>query len=351
MNATDATQRFERACEWFIELREKPGSPEVVASWLAWCGADARNREAFEEARRVWAVTENADEESLGLTKAAPNAAANAGASATLNTPLTAAQSAAHRRYNVRFFGAAAALAAVFVAVAIIVPLGRIAPRAEPASILQTPVGVNRQVTLSDGSTVALGGGSEVVATLDAAGRRFDLSSGEAYFKVARDARRPFVVSAGPVRVTALGTEFNVRTGGDRVVVAVAQGLVQVDSTARHSVDSPLRAPLRVGAGETVSLDVLDASMQLAHADPANIASWQKGRLEFTRESLGAVIDSVNRYSGRRITLSDQSLAELHFTGTVFTGRLEDWIHGLPEIFPVTVREEASGISIVPDPR
>jgi transmembrane sensor len=241
-------------------------------------------------------------------------------------------------------------LAAALVAVAVLVPQVHVPSREGTASILKTPVGINREVTLSDGSTIALGGDSRVVATLDEEGRRLDLAAGEAYFKVARDARRPFVVSAGPIRVTALGTEFNVRTGGEHVIVAVAEGLVQIDSTARHHEGHP-RAPLRVGAGETVSLDVLDASLQLAHADPANIASWQRGRLEFTRESLSAVIESVNRYSGRPIKLSDPSLSDLHFTGTVFTSRLNDWIHGLPEIFPVAVRDEPGGVTIVPEPR
>jgi transmembrane sensor len=338
MSASDRNPRFERACEWFIELREQPQSPEVVVAWLAWCGEDPRNREAFEEARQVWTATEQADERSLGLLEAAP----------ALPTVSAAPHGEHRRRFGTRLAAAAVALAAGLVAVAIIVPQIRIPSRGATASILRTPVGINREVTLSDGSTVALGGGSRVVATLDEGGRRLDLATGEAYFKVARDVRRPFVVSAGPIRVTALGTEFNVRTGGEHVVVAVAEGLVQIESTVRHN-EGPPRAPLRVGAGETVSLDVLDASLQLAHADPANIASWQRGRLEFTRESLGAVIESVNRYSARPIKLIDPSLAELHFTGTVFTSRLNDWIHGLPEIFPVVVHDEPSGISIVPE--
>ena len=335
MSVRDTSSRFERACEWFIELREQQESPDVVTAWLAWCHEDPRNREAFEEARRVWSVTGHANSLSLGLRDD------------TATTVVGASRSRVRRRFKA---GLAAALAATIAGVAILLPSVRVPPGEGSASRLKTPVGVNREVALSDGSTVALGGHSRVVAKLDQQARRLDLASGEAYFKVARDPRRPFIVSAGPIRVTALGTEFNVRTGGEHVVVAVAEGVVQIDSTTGRTEDTP-RAPLRISAGETVSLNVLDASLQLAHADPTSIASWQKGRLEFTRESLGAVIESVNRYSGRPIELTDRSLAELRFTGTVFTSRLNDWVQGLPEIFPVSVREEANGIAIDPDPR
>lgn len=339
-DATEESLRFERACEWFIQLREGLQSPEAVSSWLEWCSVDPRNREAFERARQVWAVTEGATEENLGLSGAASRE--------TRPARWSRADNLSRRK---RWIAAGAALAATFTAVAFIVPsMLRQAAQQEAASVHETPVGVNREVALGDGSKVFLGGGTRLVASIKADERRLTLQSGEAYFKVARDKQRPFVVSVGAVRVTALGTEFNVRTGEDRVVVAVAQGLVQIDSTKKSTDGIAPRAPVRAGAGETVSLDTLDESMQLAHADPVNMASWKQGRLEFTREPLEAVIESVNRYSGRRIALDGAELGDLRFTGTVFTDRLDDWIRGLPEIFPVAVREDERSVAIVAEP-
>jgi ferric-dicitrate binding protein FerR (iron transport regulator) len=59
--------RFERACEWFLELREEAQSPEVVAEWLEWCRADPLNREAFARARSVWQATGEVRAEDLEL--------------------------------------------------------------------------------------------------------------------------------------------------------------------------------------------------------------------------------------------------------------------------------------------
>jgi transmembrane sensor len=321
--ATEDARRFERACEWFIELREKLNSPDAVSAWLEWCAADPRNRDAFEQARRVWTATEDAHAENLGLRQ----------------PPVRSARAW-------RLAGAGVALAATIAAVALLGP-DLLRGRGDPSlAVLDTPVGKNREVPLADGSTVVLGADSRVVAELDASSRKLRLENGEAYFKVARDSRRPFVVSAGPVRVTALGTEFNVRTATGRVIVAVVEGLVQIDAGGNGK-----RAPLRVGAGETVSLDTVDASMQLAHADPVTMASWQQGRLEFTREPLSAVVASVNRYSARRIELDGAALGDLRFTGTVFTDRLDDWVRGLPQIFPVELREASSEVAIVAESR
>jgi transmembrane sensor len=327
----DDARRLERACDWFIELREELNSPEAVSAWLEWCAADPRNREAFEQARRVWAVTEGAHVENLGFAPPPPQ-----------QQPKSQVRGA--RRWKLA--GAGVALAATVAAVALLGP-DLLRTDGDPSlAVLHTPVGKNREVPLADGSTVVLGAGSRVVAELDASSRQLRLENGEAYFKVARDSRRPFVVSAGPVRVTALGTEFNVRAATGRVIVAVAEGLVQIDAGGDGK-----RAPLRVGAGETVSLDTVDASMQLAHADPITMASWQQGRLEFTREPLSAVIASVNRYSARRIEIDGAAVGDLRFTGTVFTDRLDDWVRGLPRIFPVELREAPSEVAIVAEHR
>lgn len=67
---------------------------------------------------------------------------------------------------------------------------------------------------------------------ITATSRTIRIDSGEAFFEVAKDSQRPFVVHAADTAITAIGTQFNVRRAAGQVVVAVAEGVVQVDPLA-----------------------------------------------------------------------------------------------------------------------
>jgi transmembrane sensor len=333
----DAAARFDRACQWFIDLRESPQSPELVAGWLEWCRADERNRAAFERAREVWQGTASVRADSFDI---APTV-----------TPVAASQAhlpgAAGARRRRGAWPVPVALAASVLAVtALLYQLRPAVFAPTPAGVLATESGENRTVRLADGSTVALGAGSKLATHFDGQARRLTLERGEAYFRVEPDRNRPFVVNVGELRVTALGTAFNVRTAGERVVVSVSEGLVAVDPPGGLSAE-----PLRAAAGEEVVIDTGARKLQLSRVAPDTVASWQSGRLEFTREPLRAVLVSVNRYSPRPVELSDPKLGELRFTGTVFADRVEDWVRALPQVFPVSVREEQAAVVIsgIPD--
>src|SRR3546814_5883417 len=59
--------------------------------------------------------------------------------------------------------------------------------------------------------------------------RRVWLDNGEVFFEIAHDAAHPFVIFAGPKRITVLGTKFSVRRDGDKVSVSVLEGRVRID--------------------------------------------------------------------------------------------------------------------------
>ncbi|MEJ1961315.1 MAG: FecR domain-containing protein [Gammaproteobacteria bacterium] len=72
---------------------------------------------------------------------------------------------------------------------------------------------------MRDGSAITLNTDSQLRVALTEAERRVDLKQGEAFFEVAKDSTRPFVVEAGRKRVVAVGTKFSVRRDGDFVEV------------------------------------------------------------------------------------------------------------------------------------
>jgi len=95
---------------------------------------------------------------------------------------------------------------------------------------LDTRLGEIRRVPLADGSLVAINTKTALEVAMKPKSRRVLLKEGEAWFQVAKDPERPFVVAAGPVRVRAVGTAFSVRRGdeaGAGVDVMVTEGVVE----------------------------------------------------------------------------------------------------------------------------
>src|SRR3546814_10232647 len=99
-----------------------------------------------------------------------------------------------------------------------------------------TSGGEIRRGPLADGSIAAINTASAIDVKLDDAARHVRVVEGEAWFQVARDKQRPFVVAAGRARVRAVGTAFSVRrrAGGADVLVTVGGVEVWADGAERH---------------------------------------------------------------------------------------------------------------------
>jgi len=90
-------------------------------------------------------------------------------------------------------------------------------------------------VKLPDGSTVVLNAGSELTYTSDfAVATRQVTLKGEGFFDVAHDPQHPFIVKAGTLTTTVLGTAFNINTTDSKTVVTVTRGKVEVADTKGH---------------------------------------------------------------------------------------------------------------------
>ncbi|WP_127130636.1 FecR family protein [Pseudoflavitalea rhizosphaerae] len=89
--------------------------------------------------------------------------------------------------------------------------------------------------SLSDGSKVRLGAGSEIVWIEGFTGSERKIQmGGKAWFDVAKDSRRPFSVDAGNITTTALGTKFMVNTlRNSKVAVQLFEGKVKIESESQ----------------------------------------------------------------------------------------------------------------------
>lgn len=336
---------LQAAAEWSIELSSAEVSPTRIAQWQQWLGASEAHRDAFDRIQStLFAIDRNTDERIPWPTEAEMARDAydsSVPVSVWKEHSSRVAAGGASRRGGGwvgvlrERRGIAVGLAACIVAaLATLLALQFIRPaQFEPAvTVVETRAGENRDVSLDDGSVVSVGARSVLWATLSRDAREVTLERGEAFFRVAKDPARPFTVTIGDMTVAAVGTAFNVRRAGERVIVAVADGVVKVEAPAPRGA-SPSHAQLSVGQQLSVNTTDGSSNMQVLEAD--GIAAWRDGLLQYRGEPLPSVIADVIRYSGYDIVIADPAVAELHITGTVFANDVESWLQSLEAALPV----------------
>jgi len=176
-------------------------------------------------------------------------------------------------------------------------------------------------VPLADGSVVNLNTDSRIRVQYTAVRRSIHLDRGEALFDVAKDAARPFVVSAGDMQVRAVGTSFSVlRLADTPVQITVREGVVEVDrdhSGAREVAPVRLTANMRAEAplGSGLASPAPIRAVAVAPVEIERAVAWREGRIAFEGETLAEAVKDFQRYSDTRIVIDDPSIAKEEVTG------------------------------------
>jgi transmembrane sensor len=210
-----------------------------------------------------------------------------------------------------------AALAASLIVALVAVRLGAVNELSPLTAVFATRADEQREVVLADNSVVHLDVGSEISVEVSGAARQITLVRGRALFDVAKDPERPFTVSAGVTRTTALGTKFQVHNGSERVVVVLAEGSVAVTTGEGAAWEE------RLAPGEQISFEGRHSIPVKRSVDTYMATSWSRGRLVFRGTPLAEAIEEVNRYSTRKLRLADPSLATLPVGGNFIAGDSE----------------------------
>jgi transmembrane sensor len=167
-----------------------------------------------------------------------------------------------------------------------------------------TGIGQRDSIVLGDGTRVLLGPASRIVVR----GRSVQLQ-GEAYFKVAYYAHRPFTVTAGNVLIRDLATQFAVHSDSAQAVrVVVNEGAVQIlarlhEFAILHAGDVALMQPdgrLETQRGAATNEDL----------------AWTQGRLIFRDASMAELAADLRRWYGVELHVTDTALLRRHFTGS-----------------------------------
>ena len=319
---TSARQVEAEAAAWLARRDGPAWQPSDEAELSQWIAASTAHRVAYLRLQSVW---DKADRlRALGpesLVGDVPGGESTAPAEA----------GAALRRRPMRLCAAAAA--ALVAATSLWFGL-------RAGEQYATPVGGFERIPLADGSHVELNTDTELELAYSDSVRRIELDKGEAFFKVAKDQSRPFVVVAGRFRVVAVGTAFSVRVDSDEVAVVVSEGKVRVEQPGARS--APV-APVLVAAGQVA--DAQPASTVVTPVSAAEVErqlGWRDGLLIFERRPLRDVAAEFNRYNQRQLVVADPAIADVMVGGTFRATNLDGFLRLLELGFDIKAVPDGS---------
>jgi transmembrane sensor len=206
----------------------------------------------------------------------------------------------------------------------------------------QSAVGATKTVSLADGSTVTLNTDTAIHVELTRTERRIDLYRGEAFFEVAKDSRRPFVVSAAEKRIIAVGTKFSVFREALDTRVVVTEGQVKVQEVQGGVTIGPVTQLPAGSIAEAGSAGVLVRHGSIAEAE--TYVTWRSGYITLRDTDLSDAVAEFNRYNEKQLVIADPSIASLRIGGNLRATNVEAFVRVLEEGFPVHVQIDGDRI-------
>lgn len=364
---SNLTSERETAAAWFDRLHRDKVSDETRRDFAEWLAQSPGHRALYDSIAEVWAKLSAAGED--------PQILALRHETALRLTRRTSEQMRPFRQF------AATILVAVIAAAAVIaVRPSSSAPvlaslisffRGASVGHYATTTGERLVISLRDGSQVTLNTQSELNVNFTESQRTVRLTRGQAFFEVAKDARRPFVVEARNRRFIAVGTAFDVRLDVGEVKVTMVEGTVRVeraqqsvqvrsdsDDARRRSTQPHVQRELELHEASApqpvttiTSGEELIAGAQpedhVQAADPERTTSWRRGQVIFDDTRLADAIAELNRYSETQIQLANPGLADLRLSGAFATGRPTVFVNAITSYFPIRVLRSDDSVVVL----
>jgi transmembrane sensor len=191
-----------------------------------------------------------------------------------------------------------------------------------------------REVMLPDGTRIVLGAESQLDFVVTGKTRRATLIAGDAFFAVAHDPTRPFIVSTGDCTVRVVGTQFEIRRRPATIRVAVREGRVAV-----KRADTDEASVLLSGAAWTAG----NGGVEIRAVDAMDVGAWRSGRLVYDNAALRDIVADANRYTRTRIVVADPQLETLRVTTSFRTSQIDGMVETLQAALPLVAERRPTG--------
>jgi transmembrane sensor len=155
---------------------------------------------------------------------------------------------------------------------------------------ITVPAGGNYKVILPDGTAVWLNSVSSLTYPVSFQGKsRNVILKGEAYFEVAKNPKMPFVVAVDEMRVTVLGTHFDVNAYPEqaKIKTTLLEGSVRLNQASSQVILSP---------GEQGTVDRRSSDIRMARVNINKVMGWKNGYFMFQDDNIKDIMQQIARW-------------------------------------------------------
>jgi transmembrane sensor len=336
------------AGEWLARLDKADPSPRELAAFERWKSADPRHAAAYARLAATWQALDRVQAIRPGSDEPVDDDYLNP---ARQHAPSMRQQPVSHSVPSHRLWHRPRVLFPLAASVLVALAGLWISHGIGGSHTFSTGIGGFQRIILDDQSTVELNTNSEVRVAFTARLRRVELVRGEASFEVTHDTSRPFIVSAGPTAVRAVGTKFDVNRLEGAVEVTVDEGRVAIGSPSvlETKLDALPTVIPRLSAGQSAMASGSGVELEnLRQGDLARKLAWRNQMLVFDGDSLAEVIAQFNRYNKRQLVIADPTLAALRIGGYFRPTNLDAFISVLQSDFGIRVDVDDNRLELTP---
>jgi len=337
---------MQQAAEWVVQLRSPEPAPSREELFADWLRASPLHVREYLRAVEVW---EGLSHPKAGSGRPREQLIAEAGDSNLVELPAREeiSRNAPNERvicggFRWRRVGFALALSVVFV-------LAYLGWQRTTMIVVRTGVGEQHSEVLPDRSVVDVNTQSEIRVAFTSTERRVEVVRGEAFFDVAKDSARPFIVTTDLATAKAIGTRFSVYRAQSGTIVTVAEGRVLVRD--KHTVAAESKG---AGGDPQDVVEVIPGTqaeaqpghhVQMRRANVASTFAWREHRLVFAGEPLAAVVEEFNRYNSPPLLISDPRLREQHISGVFGANDPDSLLDFLVKVDHIAVTRDSNGVT------
>jgi transmembrane sensor len=319
------------AAQWVVRSQSDTVREAEIVALTDWLEASDRHADAYRRALSTWYGIE--------LKPAASDKGIEPESTNIVSLSRVLDRRGAGRRTVA--WSVAGAIAATLVA-AVCLPL-LMKPQDAPAMTYATAKGQKQSVTLADGSVLMLNTNTRVSVRMGNGRRSAVLEQGELALQVVHDEARPFTVDAGDVRLTDIGTEFNILRQPTAVRVTVREGAVSLAPQAAGA------RVLTLKAGDTGTHVDGETASRMSHGDAQTAFAWQTSHAIYRDQALSDVVADLNRYYDKPIIVDDAT-GQLRLTAILTLDSESSVVGRLEDFLSLDARETPQGIVLSRNP-
>jgi transmembrane sensor len=332
-------------------------TPEEAAMLLEWLKSDKLNTKLFIELKDIWLKTGLLNKEDQETERALYRFKSRvANTTDVINS----------QKFFLLKYANAASVAFIVVLIGILF-FARYEYNTEKDKVTYTetiiPLGQKGQVLLGDGTRIALNSGSKIKYPSNFnSDKREVYVEGEAYFDVAHDETKPFLVHSGKLTVKVLGTSFNIKSypGEDRIETTLVSGSVKIfqeigkqereittlkpnEQAIYNTEDGKITVKqLRSATDEKLTSTKQDEQANMQKEKVLQIESvilWKEQKLIFENETLEEMARKLTRWYGKNIHIEDESLKRNRYSGKFI---YNETIYQVLEVLSITTEIQYS---------